>query len=173
MNDSWVLKHFIKTVDVASDSKDDSTKCGAVIVRQDNSIASTGYNGFPRGVLETPERMERPAKYLFTEHAERNAIYNCADQSLEGYSIFVFTYPHELFTCADCARAIIQSGIKYVYYPRHSGDQTDREMEWNDSTQAAHEMFLEAGVEVHNPTLPEFKELINSLHGIKEYDIIW
>lgn len=158
MNDAWIKKHFIKAVTVASDSKDDSTKCGAVIVRPDNSIASTGYNGFPRGVFETEKRKERPLKYLYTEHAERNAIYNCYDQSLEGYSIFVFTYPNELFTCSDCARAIIQSGIKHVYSPDVKG--TER---WEESCAVARTMFSDAGVQIHHPDLPDFNKLIESL----------
>lgn len=94
---------------VASWSKDRSTKVGAVIVGPYNDIRTVGYNGFPRGIDDEVEaRHERPAKYKWTEHAERNAIYNAVlnHTSLEGCTMYLTWYP-----CADCARAIIQSGI--------------------------------------------------------------
>ena len=94
---------------VASWSKDRSRKVGAVIVDERNSVVSLGWNGFPRGLDDdVEERHERPAKYQFTEHAERNAIYNAASigARLLGCRIFVPWFP-----CADCARAIIQSGL--------------------------------------------------------------
>jgi dCMP deaminase len=90
-------------------SRDPDTKVGCVIVGPKNEIRSIGYNGFPRGVDDSePLRYERPAKYLWTEHAERNAIYNAvrAGISLEGCRMFLPWFP-----CAACARAIIQSGI--------------------------------------------------------------
>jgi dCMP deaminase len=90
MNKSWIRKHFLLAVTVASYSKDSSTQCGAIIVRPDNSVCSTGYNGFPRGVKDTiTSRNKRPNKYLYTEHAERNAIYNSHDDSMEGYSLLI------------------------------------------------------------------------------------
>ena len=94
---------------VASWSKDRSRKVGAVIVDERNSVVSLGWNGFPRGLDDdVEERHERPTKYQFTEHAERNAIYNAASigARLLGCRIYVPWFP-----CADCARAIIQSGL--------------------------------------------------------------
>ncbi len=97
---------------VASWSQDTSTKLGAVIVDVDNIVLSVGWNGFPRGVDGTvQERYDRPQKYLWTEHAERNAIYNAAAKgvSLQGSTLYTQSLP-----CPDCARAIIQSGIDRV-----------------------------------------------------------
>ncbi|MBC8555659.1 MAG: dCMP deaminase family protein [Candidatus Brocadiales bacterium] len=94
----------------ASRSTDQSTHVGAVIVTQDNAIVSTGYNGPVRGeVYDTPQ--ERPEKYLYIEHAERNAIYNAARHGtkLDQCKLYVNFLP-----CADCARAIVQSGITEV-----------------------------------------------------------
>ena len=86
-------------------SKDPSTKVGAVVVGPDREIRSTGYNGLVRGVDDNkPERLERPTKYDFFEHAERNAVYNACliGASLKGCVIYVTAMP-----CPDCARAII------------------------------------------------------------------
>lgn len=126
---------------VASWSKDSSTKVGCVVVGPVRQILATGYNGFPRGVDDdVPERWERPEKYLWVEHAERNAIYNAARSgiSLAGATMYVERHP-----CADCARGIIQSGISCVVVgspvllPR-----------WEESCTVAGVMFEESGVAV-------------------------
>ena len=94
---------------VASRSKDPNTQIGCVIVGPNHEIRSTGYNSFPRGIRDdVPERLVRPAKYLWIEHAERNAICNAAraGTATEGCTIFV-----EIMPCMDCARAIVQAGI--------------------------------------------------------------
>lgn len=90
-------------------SKDRSAGTGCVIVGPDRLLRASGYNGFIRGIDdEVPERHERPANYSWTEHAERNAIYNAAKLgiALEGCIAYVNWYP-----CTDCARAIVQAGI--------------------------------------------------------------
>ena len=101
---------------VAEESKDRSTKVGAVIISpEDKTVLSTGWNGFPRGVNDDENyRHERPEKYIWTEHAERNAIYNAARLGikLKGSHMYVSCY---LPICCDCARAIVQSGIESVY----------------------------------------------------------
>lgn len=163
MKKHWIEKHMTKAAAVAADSIDNSTLCGAVIVRPDNSIASTGYNGFPRGVIETHERRQRPRKYLFSEHAERNAIYNCHDASLEGYSIFIYTYPNNLFVCADCARGIVQTGIKHVYITHDGGGDSPH---WEESCSAAKDMFDEAGVEIHQVEI-NLTSLIEKLQELR------
>src|SRR5438093_7701851 len=87
-------------------SKDPSRGVGCVIVGPDNDVLVTGYNGFPRGVNDEVEaRYERPLKYLWTEHAERNAIYNAARRGipLANARMYLPWYP-----CVDCARAIVQ-----------------------------------------------------------------
>ena len=98
---------------VASRSEDLSTHVGCVIVGPDHEVRSTGYNGFPRGVEATPERLERPAKYAWTAHAEINAVGNAARSgvSLKGCTAYVTHAP-----CDDCTRLLIQSGITEVVY---------------------------------------------------------
>lgn len=95
-------------------SKDQSTKVGAFFLDPDDySILSHGYNGMPRGVDESvPERQERPLKYSFYEHAERNAIYNLVRRQL-GKSIVLSTEQPSV----SCARALIAVGAQAVYFP--------------------------------------------------------
>lgn len=127
---------------VASWSKDRSRKCGAVIVDNRNVLIAVGWNGFPRGLHdEVDARHERPAKYKWTEHAERNAIFNAAanGHATSGARIYIPWYP-----CADCARAIIQSGIV---------EMIAVEPDWADAIWAAdflvvREMLAEACVTV-------------------------
>lgn len=97
---------------VAAKSKDKRTHIGAVIVGKDNEIKSTGYNSFVRGLNDNlPERQEKPEKYYWFEHAERNAIYNATliGTSLKGSKMYTNGIP-----CMDCARGIVQSGILEV-----------------------------------------------------------
>ncbi len=116
-------KRFFELVDVvASWSEDTSRKIGAVIVGPSNEIRATGFNGLPRGVCAgDAERhsKEDGEKYYWYEHAERNAIFNAAriGVPLEGCIIYA-----NLFPCADCARAIVQSGLKALktYTPPES-----------------------------------------------------
>lgn len=136
--------------EVSKKSKDTSTKVGAVIVGPDKEIRSTGYNDLPRGVNDDPEvfkaRRERPEKYMWTEHAERNAIYNAARHgtSLDGCSIYLNVGGAP---CADCTRAIIQSGIKKIYVNGHTFKSSG---DWDKSTQISRTMAEEAGVEILN-----------------------
>lgn len=138
-------EYFIKIARlVAEKSKDRSTKVGAVIVGPNNNIISTGYNGFPRGVddLEAT-RHERPAKYRWTEHAERNAVYNAARHgiALEGARMYLNWEP---CPCSDCARAVIQSGITEVIGPNipFGGKGTH----WGEDAEVSTQMLQEAGV---------------------------
>lgn len=111
INQHWHARFLALAEHIAGWSKDPSTKVGCVIVGPDKEVRAQGYNGFPRGVYETPERLVRPTKYLFTEHAERNAIYNAARV---GTTTAGCTAYSTLCPCMDCARAIIQSGITTV-----------------------------------------------------------
>ena len=94
-------------------SRDPSTKCGAVIVRPDKSLASTGFNGFPRGMDDDEELYDnREVKYDRVIHAELNAILS-AHEPVRGYTLYVWPLP----TCSRCAVHVIQSGISRVVCP--------------------------------------------------------
>lgn len=127
---------------IASWSKDRSTKVGAVIVDHRNVLLSIGWNGFPRGLNDDiDERHERPIKYKWFEHAERNAIYNAASKGIEllDATIYIPWYP-----CADCARAIIQSGIVEVVVVEPDWDDE----RWGDDFKMVKEMFDEVQLHV-------------------------
>ena len=159
-------EYFIKMLDsIKIKSKDKSTQVGAIIVGKDNNILSTGFNGFPRGVYESindvyspmpqhtkylmdeeiEKRHNRPVKYLWTEHAERNAIYNAARHgvALDVAKIYVDWIP-----CADCARAIIQSGILEVVIDARDGESKEAywNERWEDQMIVSNKMFSESKV---------------------------
>jgi dCMP deaminase len=127
---------------VATWSKDRSRQTGSVIVDDRNVLVAVGWNGFPRGLRDDlDERHSRPAKYQWTEHAERNAIYNAASKGIPtlGCRMYLPWYP-----CADCARAIIQAGISEIIAVNP---------DWNDPKWASdfamvREMLSEAGIGV-------------------------
>ena len=138
----WIERWFIICDQLATWSKDRSTQVGCVIVGQHNQILSSGYNGFPRGVDDNrDERHERPAKYDWTEHAERNAIYNAARHgvALEGSIMYIPWFP-----CCNCARAIIQSGITRLVCIDPTKDTTA----WKGQFDVARDMMLEAGIDL-------------------------
>jgi len=124
-------------------SKDKSTQVSAVIIDEESNTPITfGYNGFPRGCNDDVEsRHRRPQKYLWTEHSERNAIYNAAREgkSLKGKTLYVSMFP-----CADCARAIIQSGLKKVVTPEPNLSLEN----WGESFEVSLEMMKEVGIEI-------------------------
>ena len=120
-------EYFMGVAILASQrSKDPNTQVGACIVNDDNKIMSVGYNGFPRGCSDDEfpwEReggKERETKYPYVCHAELNAILNAGGNDLKGCRIYV-----ALFPCNECAKAIIQCGIKEVIYISDKYSDTD------------------------------------------------
>ncbi len=122
-------------------SKDPGTQVGACIVSRENKILSMGYNGFPNGCADDIFPWEREAaeeldtKYPFVTHSELNAILNYRGGSLEGTKLYV-----SLFPCNECAKAIIQAGIRTVVYASDKYRGTP-------SNVASKRMFDAAGVE--------------------------
>lgn len=122
-------------------SKDPSTKVGAVIVDDQLTVRSLGYNGFPRGVEDTPERLrDRELKYELVVHAEMNALLT-AHASVRGCTLYAWPLP----SCSNCAKMIIQAGIRRVVFPPLEGDV---QLRWATSWARAYAMYKEAGVEV-------------------------
>ena len=131
-------------------SKDPSTQVGACIVNDDKRILSMGYNGMPRCCSDDDYPWEREgdplnSKYLYVCHAEFNAILNCAGGNVRGCTVYV-----TLFPCNECAKAIIQSGIKEIVYKDDKYANTD-------STIAAKRMLDTAGVK-YRQYVPTNKE---------------
>lgn len=142
---SWDQLFLNMAFMIALKSKDPSTKTGCIIVDKNHRVRSMGFNGFPSGVIDTtPERYERPIKYSWTEHCERNAIFSAAriGVSLDGCTSYQ-TGP----SCHECARAHIQAGIKEVVWPIDCDFESPRVWpRWKESCELAWEMFDEAGV---------------------------
>jgi len=141
---NWVSYYRQLANTVKLKSKDKYTQIGAVIVGKGGEIVSTGYNSFPRGLDDgLAYRQERPEKYYWFEHAERNAIYNAAriGVSTKGTTIYLSCG----LPCADCARGIINSGIKRIFCERV--DVTKGEL-WKESQERSWDMFMETGVKV-------------------------
>jgi len=121
-------------------SKDPNTKVGACIVDQNKRVVSIGYNGFPRGCDDNVYPWDREGdtlqtKYPYVVHAELNAILN-SPRSVEGCILYV-----SLFPCNECAKAIIQSGIKKIVYE-------DDKYAGVDAFKASKRMLMDAGVEL-------------------------
>lgn len=123
-------------------SKDQKTKIGAVVVGKDNQIVSTGYNSFPRGINDMlDERQERPEKYYWFEHAERNSLYNAAliGVSTKGCTMYLTCG----IPCSDCARGIINSGISKIVCEKAGEPISEL---WFEHAKRSIQMFNEAGV---------------------------
>jgi dCMP deaminase len=136
-------EYFINIAEqVKLKSKDKKTQIGVVVVGKDNEIVSTGYNSFARGINDDiSERQERPEKYFWFEHAERNAIYNAARIGVS--TLGTTMYMTCGMSCSDCARAIINSGISKIVLRKGKGAKGDK---WNESSIRSIQMFKEAGV---------------------------
>jgi dCMP deaminase len=125
----------------ASMSKDPSTKVGAVAVNEDGIILSAGYNGFPRGVEDLPERYnDRSIKYKLVAHAEQNLVAQAAysGHSLKGATVIL----SGLFPCSSCAKSLIQAGIVRIIAPPSRNDAV-----WGEDAVFSKILFLESGVE--------------------------
>lgn len=127
---------------IATRSKDPSTQVGAVIVHTDGkTIASMGYNGFPRGMSDDPALYaDRTIKYSRIVHAEMNAILN-ARGSVDGGILYTSSLP----PCDRCAVFVVQAGIKRVVFEEPSADLLER---WGPSLEATTAIFNEAGIEM-------------------------
>lgn len=152
---------------VGSWSEDQSRQVGSVVVTLGNEVLGTGYNGLPRKVqahFEERHSREGGEKYLWFEHAERNAIYNMARAGVSalGARMYVDTFP-----CADCARGIIQSGITQVN--SFAPDRTDKTFARHYA--AAETMFAESGValKLYRRDDPRLKEVMGRFSDIANW----
>ena len=140
----WHERYINLAKEVSTWSKDPSRKIGAVIVGEHGQILSQGFNGFPRGVFDFPYRYEdRPTKYKYVVHAEMNAIYNATLNGVKCHdaSLYVWGLP----VCSECAKGIIQVGIKEVHIP---SDAFGVNPMWDESFEFTKSMFEESGVKV-------------------------
>lgn len=140
LDEKWI-KRFLEEAKAKSTwSKDPSTKVGSIAVGKHKQIIASGYNGFPRGITDSESRYSnRDSKLSLTSHSEMNLIYNACltGVSLEGSSVFVYNLP----VCSECAKGLIQTGVKEVYMLVAKIDPR-----WEESFKLTQQMFGEAGV---------------------------
>lgn len=138
-------KRFLRLArEISTWSKDPSTCIGAVAISSAGKLLVSGYNGLPRGIEDTPFRLnDRPTKYSLVCHAETNLVYNAAFHgvSLNGSSVYV----HGLPVCSECAKALIQVGVDRVVMT--ATENTSQK--WAESFELTAQLFQEAGIEYH------------------------
>ncbi|OUW42818.1 CMP deaminase [bacterium TMED181] len=154
MNDKWDIRYLKLAKEVSKWSKDPSVQVGAIAVGEIGQVLAQGYNGFPRGVKDDMSRYEdRETKYRYVVHAEANCIYNAAMNgvSLDGATMYVYGLP----ACNECAKALIQVGIKRIVMP----DQQDVPEKWKHSCGESKDMLEEVGILYEFVKLP-YMELV-------------
>ena len=138
MSEKWDRRFLALAEHVAQWSKDPSTKTGAVIIDSNNRVVSIGYNGFPRGVDDSLERLEnRETKYKIIVHCERNALL-FARGPVEGCRLYTWPF----MSCTPCAAMVIQAGIIEVIAPISDNPR------WIEDFNLSRILFSEAGVRV-------------------------
>lgn len=137
--------------EAATSSPDTSKKVGCVITDRDGRIIVTGFNALPDGCFTTPEKLCRPEKYKWTEHAERRALNHAARHGIavDGGSVHVTYFP-----CHECARSMVDSGIRRVVSPLPDCTHAT----WGESWRTAIRIFQEAAVELTFMEVPDVSE---------------
>ena len=142
MSNKWDTRFLDLAEHIAGWSKDPSRKIGAIAVGSQGQILAQGYNGFPRGIEDLSFRYEnREEKYKLVVHAEMNVIYNASYNgvSLNDSTLYVYGLP----VCHECAKGIIQVGIKNVIMSKKVLPIDPR---WQDSWWTTQQLFTESGV---------------------------
>lgn len=144
INSKWDIRFMKLAREISKWSKDPSTRIGAVIVNDERRILATGYNGFPRGIEDTEERLnDREQKYPLIVHGEMNALMNAlySGVSVKGATIYVWGLP----VCAECTKNVIQAGIKRVVITYTENAPKKWQAQWNNMSKP---MYDEAGVSI-------------------------
>lgn len=155
-------EYFMRLVYLASyKSKDNRTKIGTVIINNENTLLATGFNGFCRHVIDPMDedfenhpkkyRYEKPEKYFFFEHSERNAIYQAARNGIKLKNSILYT---QGVPCCDCARACIQSGVSKIIvheqWPLNGITKLNGSQDWIKSLKYSCEMLDEANINIES-----------------------
>ena len=134
----WDFRFVELAKHISTWSKDPSTQVGAVITDKRHRVISLGYNGLPRGIKDTPERLNnREVKYSMVVHGEINALL-FATQPLEESTLYLWPF----LSCSKCTAIIINSGVRRVVAPNNFNPR------WNDSIILSQTLYYEAGVQV-------------------------
>ena len=141
MSNKWDERYLALAKQISQWSKDPSTKIGAIAVGEKGQVLAQGFNGFPRGIDDSDDRYyNKETKYKYVVHAEMNVIFNAtySGVSLDGATLYITGLP----ACSDCAKGIIQVGIKRVVM-----EKTELPEHWQDSCKFTEKLFQESGVE--------------------------
>lgn len=136
MSKKWDIRYLQMARLVSTWSKDPSTKTGAVIISPDGFVVAVGYNGFPRGVEDSIERLDdRETKYKMMVHCERNAIIS-SRQNISGCTLYTWPF----MSCAPCAGMVVQAGIKRCVAPVNDAER------WVVDFGLTKQIFAETGI---------------------------
>lgn len=158
----WDARFLDLARSVSKWSKDPNTKVGAVIADEDNRIISLGFNGFPRGVSDSLERLEdKTVKNKMVLHAEHNAI-SFANMYLSGASIYVY----ELLPCPMCTANIIQHDISHVIIAGNLHKIYEKQRTESIDFNLSLDLFNEVGITVSIIGVGEIDDYLNDVHGV-------
>lgn len=143
MSNKWDKRYMDLAKQVGTWSKDPSKQIGAIAIGSKGQVLAQGYNGFPRGIDDNESRLNtKETKYKYVVHAEMNLIYNATFNgiSLNGSTVYVSGLP----VCSECAKGLIQVGVKQVVMSKDSLEEADEK--WLDSFELTIALLNEAGI---------------------------
>ncbi len=149
----WDVRFLELAKSLANWSLDPSSKIGAVAISDKRQVLATGYNGFPRGIADIASRYSnREIKYKYVVHAEMNVIYNATYNgvSLDGATLYI----HGINLCSECAKGVIQVGIKRVVMPMNNLGRSKDKI-WSEHWEFSKNMLQEAGVKYKFINMPD------------------
>ena len=143
LSNKWDNRYRELAKAVSTWSKDPSKKIGAIAIGSKGQVLAQGFNGFPRGIDDTDERLnDREIKYKYVVHAEMNLIYNATFNgiSLDGSTVYIYGLP----LCSECAKGLIQVGVKRIVMSRDSLESADDK--WLESFELTMQLLNESGI---------------------------
>ena len=143
MSNKWDKRYMELAKVISTWSKDPSKKIGAIAIGSKGQVLAQGFNGFPRGIDDADDRLnDRETKYKYVVHAEMNLIYNATFNgiSLDGSTVYIYGLP----LCSECAKGLIQVGIKRIVMSRDSLENIDER--WQESFELTLQLLNESGI---------------------------
>jgi len=143
LSSKWDKRYMELAKAVSTWSKDPSKKIGAIAIGSKGQVLAQGFNGFPRGIDDSDDRLnDREIKYKYVVHAEMNLIYNATFNgiSLDGSSVYIYGLP----LCSECAKGLIQVGVKRIVMNKDSLESADDK--WLESFELTMQLLNESGI---------------------------
>lgn len=143
LSNKWDNRYMELAKAVSTWSKDPSKKIGAIAIGSKGQVLAQGFNGFPRGIDDTDERLnDRETKYKYVVHAEMNLIYNATFNgiSLDGSTVYIYGLP----LCSECAKGLIQVGVKRIVMNKDSLESSNDK--WLESFELTIQLLNESGI---------------------------